>query len=67
MKRLDKRRLNFIDFLCRKVEEPHGPTPSEEKTLLQATVHAFVASILSVVSTTNCYAIVNNLLNTAAN
>ena len=51
MKRIDKR-LHFIDFLCRKVEELHGPMPSEEKTLLQATVHAFVVSILSAVSLT---------------
>ena len=33
-----------MDFLCRKVEEPHGSMPSEEKTLLQATVHACICS-----------------------
>ena len=38
---------------------------TQQEKLIQATVHAFVASILLVVSPTNCHAIVNTLLETA--
>ena len=36
--------VNFIDFQCRKVEL-HVSVPSIGKILLQATVHAFLASV----------------------
>ena len=65
MKEARQKEINFFRFPVQKSGRPAWTNALRRKTLLQATVHAFVASILLAVSATNCHAIVNNLLNTA--